>query len=120
MSFDQIARRSDLTTRPSRRRVLHAGGGLLAWLGLSRLAGAAAVGVGQGRPRAKHCILVYLLGGPPHLDMWDPKPEAPAEIRGPFESIATSVPGVRFGEHLPLLARRADRFAIVRSDEPRQ
>jgi hypothetical protein len=103
-------------TRPSRRRFLHAGGGgLLAWLGLSRLAGAASAPVGQGRPRAKHCILVYLLGGPPHLDMWDPKPEAPAEIRGPFKSIATSVPGVRFGEHLPLLARRADRLAVVRS-----
>jgi len=102
-------------TLPSRRRFLHAGGGLLACLGLSRLAGAAAIGEGQGRPRAKHCILVYLLGGPPHLDMWDPKPEAPAEIRGPFESIATAVPGVRFGEHLPLLARRADRLALIRS-----
>jgi hypothetical protein len=116
MAFELIDQASDLKIDPSRRRFLHAGGGgLLAWLGLSRLAGAAAVGVGQGRPRAKHCILVYLLGGPPHLDMWDPKPEAPAEVRGPFESIATAVPGVRFGEHLPLLARRADRLALIRS-----
>jgi len=67
------------------------------------------------RPSAKHCILVYLLGGPSHLDMWDPKPGAPDEIRGPFEPIATAVPGVHFTEHLPLLAQRADRLAVVRS-----
>jgi hypothetical protein len=67
------------------------------------------------RPSAKHCILVYLLGGPSHLDMWDPKPRAPAEIRGPFETIATALPGVHFTEHLPLLAHRADQLAVVRS-----
>jgi len=47
--------------------------------------------------------------------MWDPKPSATAEIRGPFETISTAVPGLRFTEHLPLLAQRADRLAIVRS-----
>ena len=58
-------------------------------------------------PAAKSCILVYLLGGPPHLDMFDLKPEAPAEIRGPFGPIATSVPGLQICEHLPRLARLA-------------
>src|SRR5947199_222528 len=54
--------------------------------------------------KARSCILVYLLGGPPHLDMWDLKPEAPAEIRGPFRPIATNVPGLAVCEHLPRLA----------------
>src|SRR5688572_29019022 len=62
-----------------------------------------------GFGRAKSCILVYLLGGPPHQDMWDLKPDAPAEVRGPFQPIATSVPGVRICEHLPQLSRQADR-----------
>jgi uncharacterized protein (DUF1501 family) len=60
-------------------------------------------------------ILLMLVGGPSQLDSFDPKPDAPAEIRGPFRSIATSVPGIRLCEHLPLLARRLDRVAIVRT-----
>src|SRR5918912_1012793 len=64
---------------------------------------------------ARSCILVYLLGGPPHLDMWDLKPAAPAEVRGPFRPIATTLPGVQVCEHLPRLARLADRYALVRS-----
>jgi hypothetical protein len=65
--------------------------------------------------RAKSCVLVYLLGGPPHQDMWDLKPDAPAEIRGPFRPIATTVPGLQVCEHLPRLAGMADRFALLRS-----
>src|SRR5262249_42417901 len=61
------------------------------------------------------CILIYLLGGPPHLDMWDLKPAAPAEVRGPFRPIATNVPGVQICEHLPRLAHLAHRYALVRS-----
>jgi hypothetical protein len=64
---------------------------------------------------ARSCILVYLLGGPPHLDMWDLKPAAPAEVRGPFRPIASSVPGLHICEHLPRLARLAHRYALVRS-----
>ncbi|MGL4551176.1 MAG: DUF1501 domain-containing protein [Gemmataceae bacterium] len=63
----------------------------------------------------KSVIMVFLSGGPPHLDMVDLKPEAPAEIRGEFKPIATNVPGVRFGEHLPGLAKRMDRLAVIRS-----
>lgn len=65
--------------------------------------------------RAKSCILVYLLGGPPHLDMWDLKPEAPAEVRGPFRPIPTNLPGVEVCELLPRLAQMADRYALLRS-----
>lgn len=64
---------------------------------------------------AKACILVYLLGGPPHLDMFDLKPNAPKEVRGPFSPIATSVPGLQICEHLPQLALRADRYALLRA-----
>ncbi len=64
---------------------------------------------------AKSCILVHLLGGPPHLDMFDLKPDAPAEIRGPFQPIATRVPGLQICELLPQLASIADKFALIRS-----
>jgi hypothetical protein len=67
------------------------------------------------RGTAKSCILIYLLGGPPHLDTFDPKPDAPAEVRGPFGTIATTAPGVQFCEHLPLLAAGLDRFSLIRS-----
>jgi hypothetical protein len=65
--------------------------------------------------RAAACILLYMDGGPSHIDFWDLKPEAPAEIRGEFRPIATSVPGIRVCEHLPLTARQAHRLAQVRS-----
>jgi hypothetical protein len=60
-------------------------------------------------------ILIWLSGGPSHLDMWDPKPDAPSEIRGPFGSIATKLPGVRVCEHLPLTAKLMDRLTLLRS-----
>jgi hypothetical protein len=68
-----------------------------------------------GFGRAKSVLMIYASGGQSQLEMWDPKPEAPAEVRGEFQSIATAVPGVHFGEHLPLTARVADRFTVVRS-----
>jgi hypothetical protein len=60
-------------------------------------------------------ILIYLVGGPPHLDMWDLKPNAPSEVRGEFRPIPTRVPGIEICEHLPRMAERMDRFAIIRS-----
>jgi hypothetical protein len=66
-------------------------------------------------PSADACILIFLNGGPSHLDMWDMKPDAPAEIRGPFKPIATSLSGVQLCEHLPRLARQLHRCALVRS-----
>lgn len=76
-----------------------------------------------GRPAPAHsqfrpgqaCIFIYLYGGPSHIDVWDLKPDAPAEIRGEFKPIPTSVSGIQLCEHLPRLARLADRLAIVRS-----
>jgi hypothetical protein len=96
-----------------RREFLRAGGGLL--VSSFVVPGFALGRAPEAGGRAKSCILVYLLGGPPHLDTFDLKPDAPSEIRGPFRPIATSVPGVRICEHLPRLARLAHRFALVRS-----
>ncbi|MGZ0169021.1 MAG: DUF1501 domain-containing protein [Planctomycetales bacterium] len=64
---------------------------------------------------AKSCVLVYLLGGPPHQDMFDLKPGAPSEIRGPFQPIETSVPGLQICEHLPRMAGLAKTWSLVRS-----
>jgi hypothetical protein len=63
----------------------------------------------------KSAIMVYLPGGPSHIDMYDPKPDAPAEFRGEFKPIGTNVPGVQICEHMPLQARMWDKLAVVRS-----
>jgi hypothetical protein len=63
----------------------------------------------------KAVILIWLSGGPSHLDMWDPKPDAPSEVRGPFGSIPTKLSGVRFCEHLPLQASIANQLSVIRS-----
>ena len=63
----------------------------------------------------KSVILIYLVGGPPHVDMFDLKPQAPREVAGPFRPIETNVPGIEICEHMPRLAERMDRLAIVRS-----
>jgi len=74
-----------------------------------------------GRTRAetvrpvKSVVLLWLWGGPSHIDTVDPKPNAPSEYRGPFATIPTRIPGVRFTELLPNLAARADRFSLIRS-----
>ncbi|HEV3145261.1 MAG TPA: DUF1501 domain-containing protein [Gemmataceae bacterium] len=64
---------------------------------------------------AKSVLLLWLWGGPAHLDTWDPKPAAPLEFRGPFSPIATNVPGIRIAELFPKLAQAADAFSIIRS-----
>ena len=68
-----------------------------------------------GQPTADACILIHLNGGPPHLDMWDPKPDAPDAIRGEFGTIGSSIPGYRVGSLMPKLARHMHRATIVRS-----
>src|SRR5258707_2874602 len=90
--------------------------------GLSALAGLSMADVlrlqAQAAPAGKDrraVILFWLSGGPSHIDMWDPKPDAPREIRGPFSSIESCVPGVRFGEHLPKQASIMDKLTIIRS-----
>jgi Protein of unknown function (DUF1501) len=63
----------------------------------------------------KAAIMVYLPGGPSHIDTYDPKPDAPAEFRGEFRPIPTAVPGVQIAEHMPMQARIMDKLAVVRS-----
>jgi Protein of unknown function (DUF1501) len=65
--------------------------------------------------RAKRCILLWLDGGPSHLEMFDPKPELPVEMRGPFAAISTSVPGVQISEMLPQTAKLLHHVAVIRS-----
>lgn len=71
-------------------------------------------------PKAKSAIILFLSGGPAQMDMWDPKPDAPEEVRGTFAPIQTRVPGVLLGEHLPRMARLADKFSILRAVRHKQ
>ncbi len=100
-------------TEVTRRDFLRVGGVGLGACGLS-LGGLNALGAAESRSE-RSVILLLLVGGPSQLETFDPKPDAPAEIRGPFGSIATSCPGIRVSEHLPRLASRMDRVALVRS-----
>lgn len=100
----------------ARRDFLHVGA--LGYFGLSlpSLAKAAAGKIPAGSfGKAKACILLYLSGGPPQHETWDPKPGAPAEIRGEFAPIASSVPGLQVGELMPRLARQAHRWSVLRA-----
>lgn len=101
----------------TRRDVLQAGG--LAALGLSLpqlLAREALAKTTESAPRsAKSCIVLFLMGGSPQHSTFDPKPDAPPEIRGTFSPIATAVPGTYYSELLPGLAERADKLAILRA-----
>lgn len=99
--------------RLARRDLLRIGTVQLGSLGLAGLA--PRPGTASARPRARACILLFMDGGPSHIDLFDLKPDAPSEVRGPFGSIPTSVPGTRVGEHLPLLARQMHRVTQVRS-----
>lgn len=103
----------------TRREWLRVGG--LSTLGLSLSALSAARQAAGVEPppgtfgRAKNCIILFLLGGPPQHETWDPKPEAPAEVRGEFGTIETATPGLRVCELMPLTARLTDRIAVLRA-----
>src|SRR5262245_20725992 len=97
----------------SRRSFLQIGGLALGGLSLPQLLHAEAqAGIKNSH---KAIIMVFLSGGPPHQDMVDLKPDAPAEIRGEFKPISTRVPGIQICEHLPGMAKMMDRLAIIRS-----
>ncbi|WP_152053898.1 DUF1501 domain-containing protein [Tautonia marina] len=102
---------------PSRREAMRIGALGLGGLTLPRLLRAQDEAAGRGRKpgKARSVIILFLSGGPSHLDTFDLKPEAPEEIRGTFRPIATNVPGVMIADQMPRTARLADRFAIVRS-----
>lgn len=106
----------------TRRRLLKFGGTGCLGLSLARLFEAgdsqarASQAAGSPLPaKIRSCILLFYYGGPSHLDTFDMKPDAPSEVRGPFGSIATSVPGLTVCEHLPQTARIMDRLMVVRS-----
>ncbi|MGE3818429.1 MAG: DUF1501 domain-containing protein [Isosphaeraceae bacterium] len=100
--------------RISRRGWLKVGGLTLGGMALPEILRAEAANAGTGRA-AKGVIVVVLPGGPSHLDMYDLKPDAPAEVRGEFQPIATRVPGVEICEALPKLANMTDRITLIRS-----
>jgi uncharacterized protein DUF1501 len=97
------------------RRAAVQAGAIGVGLGISELAALRSLSATPNLPNAKSVIFVFLTGGLAHHDSFDPKPEAPSDIRGEFQPRPTNVPGIQICEHLPLLATRADRFALVRS-----
>ena len=104
----------------TRREILRVGGlGLLGGggLNLAQLATAAGPGDDLDRSfgRAKSCIVLFLMGGPPQHSTWDPKPDAPAEVRGDYKPIATNVPGMMISELLPMTAKVADKVCLLRA-----
>ncbi len=104
----------------SRRDLLRVGGSGLLGLslgGLFRLQARAAEGdkPAAGKGKAKSIIMVYLQGGPSHLDLWDPKDNVPDNVKSPFAAISTKLPGVKFTEVLPKLAQVNDKFTMIRS-----
>jgi hypothetical protein len=109
----------------TRRKILQVGGAGLMGLGLSDLLAkegeaapalvTSAAGMAETFGKAKHCIILFLYGSPSQLETFDPKPNAPADIRGPFQSISTSIPGVQISEHLPGIAKILDKTTLVRS-----
>ncbi len=101
------------TAEVSRRGVLQIGQLAALGIGLSQLP--ASAGAGSKTAAAKNCILIWLDGGPSHLETFDLKPAAPAEVRGPLDAIQTSVAGVSISECLPSLAQRFNDFAVIRS-----
>ena len=111
--YGQSDRRPTICDGVSRRNFLQIGGMAAGGLSLSQLlAMEASAEVGSSH---KAVINVFLPGGPSHIDLFDPKPDAPSEVRGEFSPIRTNVSGIEISEVFPLLAQQADKFAIIRS-----
>src|SRR5262245_10782414 len=111
----------DQGLRPSRRDILRVGGAGLLGLSLGSMlemqatANNSGGGHGPGWGQAKSIIMLYLQGGPSHLDLWDPKENVPDNVRSEFKPIPTKLPGVQFTELLPKLAQVNDKFTMIRS-----
>src|SRR6059036_3411612 len=99
----------------SRRDFLHAGSLTLLGLSLPQLFALKAQGAIAGKSTDKNCIFLFLVGGPSQLDTFDPKPNAPKEVRGPYKAIQTNVDGIQLSEIFPRTVKMADKFSIVRS-----
>jgi Protein of unknown function (DUF1501) len=107
-----------LCDRISRRDVIQVGSLGIAGLALPRLLAASGTARRESRAgsgKAKSCILLFLMGGPPQHSTWDPKPDAPAEVRGEITPIATKIGGVQFGELMPQVADQADKLCVLRA-----
>ncbi len=110
-----------LCDRVTRREILRVGGLSALGLSLPRLLAARALAADENaagkvhQGSAKSCIVLFLMGGPPQHSTWDPKPDAPAEVRGEFKPIDTVVPGISISELMPHTALLTDRLAIIRS-----
>jgi hypothetical protein len=98
-----------------RRDFLHAGCLSFLGLGLPQVFGLQAQGAVESDKKNVNCIHLMLVGGPSQLDTWDPKPNAPVEIRGPYKAIRTNVPGIEISENFPRMAKHADKYALIRS-----
>ena len=95
----------------NRRSFLQAGAAAMAGLSLPNLLKLQAAGVvNEKKAKIRNCITLFLVGSPGHLDTWDMKPDAPIEIRGPYKSIRTKVPGMHLSELHPQLAKVTDQF----------
>src|SRR5262245_37853874 len=94
----------------SRRRLLQVGSIGMLRLGLPQLLWASRLHAAERGAAERSCIFVVQYGGASHIDTWDPKPNAPAEVRGPYKPIATSVPGTQIGELMPRLSSLAHRY----------
>ena len=104
-----------------RRGMLKAGLAGIAGLNMPQLlrARAEAAATGRSSPDGKSVILLWMTGGPSHIDTWDVKPDRPLENRGPFDAISTRLPGVQICEHLPKQAAMLDKFTLIRSVDAR-
>ena len=99
----------------TRRAFLQAGASTVLGLSLADWLRLKATGAAPMAGSARSVLLLWLWGGPAHIDTWDPKPDAPLEFRGPFSPIATNVPGIRISELFPQIAKLANQYAIIRS-----
>ncbi|MGB3117470.1 MAG: DUF1501 domain-containing protein, partial [Verrucomicrobiales bacterium] len=116
--LDYLGHPQHLSQDCSRRAILRLGGLSPMGLSLSRLLASSPppeISRGGSFGKAKRCLLIYLWGGPSHLDLFDLKSDAPSEVRGPFRPIRTSVPGIQIGEVLPNLAKQMHRIGLIRS-----
>lgn len=108
-----------LCDRLPRREMLRIGGLGACGLSLPQLLAPQTASANDVSPKnlrpAKSCIVLFLMGGPPQQSTWDPKPDAPKEVRGEIGPIATKIPGVQFGELMPRLAGHADKLAVLRA-----
>src|SRR6516165_4957568 len=116
--FDMVTGFASDCTGLSRRSFLRVGALSALGLSLPQMLRLRAAEPAANR-KVTNCILLWMQGGPSHIDTFDPKPDAPAEIRGEFKTIPTTLPGVRVAEHLPRLAKLTADYGIIRGHDPK-